>query len=307
MDQEPTNNKYGKLLPIFLFGLLIIGGIYALTVSRNKGDKTSQTNDSMMQGMDHGSMAPTDQSHRGYNLKLTSSPDNIQPGQSTKVSYKVVNDKGEVLKDYTVAHDKIMHFIVVRKDLQYFQHLHPEFNQSTGEFSINMTFPTDGTYRIFPDFTPTPENPQKLTVTLNQDLNVGDLNKYKAQAALVDTDILKLVDGYRIDYNFPAEIKAGEEVSYSLIVEKENEDITIEPYLGAMGHGVVLRDGNLDFIHTHAAGMDGMGGMQGMDHKMSGGVIEFSTTFPEAGIYKIFTQFQVKGKVITSDYTINVK
>ena len=55
-----------------------------------------------------------------------------------------------------IVHEKIMHFIVIRKDLANFQHVHPDFNSSTGEFTLsNLTLPSDGEYRLFADFTPT--------------------------------------------------------------------------------------------------------------------------------------------------------
>ena len=145
-----------KYIPLIALGaILIAGGIYyAVSAQRGNAPKNANTVDHAAMG--HGTSTSIDQSHRGYNLQLTSSTENINPDQPTKISYKVTNDKGEVLKDFTVAHEKIMHFILVRKDLQGFQHLHPDFNQSTGEFSVNVTFPTDGLYRIFPDFTHTP-------------------------------------------------------------------------------------------------------------------------------------------------------
>ena len=34
--------------------------------------------------------------------------------------------------------------------------------------------------------------------------------------------------------------------------------------------------------------------------------INFGTSFPQAGTYKIFTQFQHNRKVITSDYVVKV-
>ena len=58
--------------------------------------------------------------------------------------------------------------------------------------------------------------------------------------------------------------------------------------------------------------------MPGMDHSMeamsedtnmgeeNGPQIKFATTFPSQGIYKVFTQFQYEGKVITSDYSVEV-
>lgn len=311
MDKQPLQ-KSDRVLPVFLFSILVVASVAAVYIYVRDKKKTPENPPAASQN------STVAQSQRSYNLKLTSDIGGIQPGQTTKISYEIINDKGEVLKDYTVAHEKIMHFIVVRKDLQYFQHLHPDFNQQAGEFSINVTFPTDGPYRIFPDFTPTPENPEKLTVTVNRDLNVGDMSKYKPQAVVADTSTNKTVDGLKVSYTFPDTLKAQTPIDYELVVEQpgEKEPVMLEPYLGAMGHGVILRESNLDFIHTHAEGMDmtdmgsmsmDTGSMGNMVHKGEPDTMDFSATFPEPGTYKIFTQFQVNGKVHTSDYTVNVK
>ncbi len=89
------------------------------------------------------------------------------------------------------------------------------------------------------------------------------------------------------------------------------EQVQLEPYLGAMGHGVILKAGSLDFIHAHASEMENahgmsMDSMSNMNHQGEPDTIDFSTTFPEPGIYRIFTQFQVEGKVITNSNTIRV-
>ena len=287
-----------KYLPYSALLILLVVGLVVYAVnssSRTKVDENihDEPNEQVVQ------------SHRSYNMELISSDQGMQPGKQVKISYKIVNDEKEIVKDFEVVHDKIMHLIVVRKDLENFQHLHPDFNKQTGEFSINLTFPTDGPYRIFPDFTPSSENPQRLPVTVSYDFNIGDMNKYKAVAAIPDKEVLKKVDGYDINYSFPESIKAQQDINYALIVEKPNEVIQLEPYLGAMGHSVIIIEGSLDFLHTHAEGMDMTGGME-MDHEMPGGSVGFSTSFPEPGIYKLFTQFQVKGKVVTTDYIINV-
>ena len=66
----------------------------------------------------------------------------------------------------------------------------------------------------------------------------------------------------------------------------------LEPYLGAMGHAVILSE-NLDFIHAHA-----------MDNATlaSRGVVEFMATLPKEGKYKVFGQFQHNGQVFTTDF-----
>ena len=298
-----------KYIIIAVCLIVAIGSYFAYTINKNKTVKNESV-DHMMMG--HGSTDSQDKF--GYKVELTSSDQGIQPGQTTKLTYKIVNKDGDVLKDYTVAHEKIMHLIIVRKDLQEFQHLHPEFNKSTGEFSVDVTFPTDGSYRIFPDFTPTPDNKQKTTVTLNKDINVGDMQKYKPQSVAVDAVTEKLVEGFTVSYLLPDSIKAKSAFDYSLVVDKGGELVNLESYLGAMGHGVIIKEGTLDFIHTHADGMGmGMMEMHGMSaeehagHQGEPNTIDFSTTLPSSGNYKVFTQFQVDGKVITTDYSIKAE
>ena len=238
------------------------------------------------------------QSHRSYELEITSDTKNIKPGQPVKISYKVKNDLGDVLKDFETVHEKIMHFILARKDLQQFQHLHPEYNQATGEFSVNVTFPTDGPYRLFPDFTPgkNAENSQLLPVTLTQDVNVGNLSNYKAVPISADAASNKNVDGYNIIYSIEGELQAQMPASYTLSIEKNGKKVTnLEPYLGAMGHSVILKAETLDFIHAHAESASA-----------GSSNITFSTTFPEPGLYKTFTQFQHQGRVLTSEYVFSV-
>lgn len=294
--------------------VLIVGGIYYLSNSKKS---TPESTGHMMEDT---SGKPIAQSHRSYELEVTSTNNTVKPQQSTTITYKIKNDKGEILKDYEVVHEKIMHFIFVRKDLQYFQHVHPTFNQATGEFSIDVTFPTDGLYRIFPDFTPakSQDNPQLLSVTLYQDIPVGNMSNYKAQDAAIDTQTTKTVGEYQITFTFPPQdqIKAQKELTYSLVISKNGQPVRdLENYLGALGHSVILREGNLDFIHTHPkdmvadenSAMQHGGSMQATGKTGNKGPqVDFETSFPEPGIYKIFTQFQHQGTVVIVDYIVKV-
>lgn len=273
--------------------IAIVGSFYLYSSSQKGKNDVQQTGG---HGVPSGSHQPISQGQRSYESEITSDTTNIKPNESTTFTYKIKNDKGEILKNYEIAHEKIMHFIVVRKDLQNFQHLHPDFNQTTGEFIIDITFPTDGSYRVFPDFTPAEENPQKLPVTVYYDMVVGDISKYEAQSVVPDTQSRKTIGEYQITYNFPAEM-ARNEINYSLTIEKNGQPVTdLQKYLGALGHSVVLKEGTLDFIHTHAEEANADKGPE----------IKFATTFPESGNYKIFTQFQHQGKVLTTDYAVKV-
>lgn len=299
-----------KSLPLILIVLLLAigGGVLAFNLWNNGRQMEKE-------GM--GGRA-VDQSHRSYELELTSNTEGTKPQELKKITYKIKNDKGQVLKNFETVHEKIMHFIVVRKDLQNFQHLHPEFNQVTGGFTVSVTFPSDGPYRVFPDFTSGDDNPQKLPATVFADLNVGDIKNYKAQAVIADKQPNKTVDGYEITYSLPAILEQKKEVQYSLMINKNGQPVTnLNNYLGALGHSVILKADTLDFIHTHAGDKPGMNQGTDMGHTSEttmmqneanrGPQINFTTTFSSSGVYKIFTQFQHVGKVITTDFVAEVK
>lgn len=303
-------NKYIVVIVIAL--VLLGGGVYFYKFSSNNTTKPTES-DNTQTGMQHNpSSSPQVPDSKNYQIEVVSDISAIQSNKPYTFIYKIKNDQGEVVKDFEVVHEKMMHFIGVRKDLQNFLHLHPEFNTSTGEFSVAITFPANGPYRLFPDFTPTANNPQKQPVTLFADVNVGDMSKYQAQAVVVDTQPKKTVGGYQIDFAMPSDLMKQKELTYSLNIEQNGKAVTnLEDYLGALGHSVIIKEGTLDFIHTHANDSIGTGGdMQHSTDNMAQGAkgpkISFTTTFPDSGIYKIFTQFQHMGKVNTVDYAVKV-
>lgn len=242
------------------------------------------------------------QSHRSYCLKVSSDTGNFQPNTPATFSYSIVDDQGNILKDFDTVHEKIMHFIVVRKDLANFQHVHPEFNATTGEFTLsNLTFPSDGEYRLFADFTPTASqmgpDGMKLPVTLSHDVSVGNLANYKPQPIGAPTNT-KAVDGYQVALSTDAPPSTGIESMLMFDIEQNGKSINdSQPYLGALGHAVILREGDLQFIHGHPV-------ESAMDRQT--GVVHFMVGFPESGKYKVFLQFQRDGNVSTADFVVDV-
>lgn len=265
----------------------------------------------------HNMDKPETQSHRSYEIEVTQkpNPDQVALNKPVRIKYKIKNDKGETLKDFAVVHEKIMHFILIRKDLMQFQHLHPSFDKNSGEFSVDVTFTVDGPYRFFADFTPVDENPMKLPVARSSDINVGDVSGFQPHEVAVSTNkniaVGPLDENYMITYDIPNDLKSQTSATYNLTVGKDSNPVKLEKYLGALGHSVILKKGTLDYIHTHAGEQSDQGNHAQMGHDVpdnqNSNKVEFSTTFPEPGIYKIFTQFQHEKKVLTTDYTVEVK
>ena len=74
--------------------------------------------------------------------------------------------------------------------------------------------------------------------------------------------------------------------------------VSLQRYLGAGGHLVALREGDLAFLHVHP---------EDDPAAWTAGRVSFQTTFPTAGRYRLFLQTQVAGAVHTAAFTQEVK
>jgi Domain of unknown function (DUF4396) len=218
-------------------------------------------------------------------LALELGQSELPQGEGAELSFEVVGADGEAITDYDVEHTKRMHLIVVRRDLTGFQHLHPTMSEN-GTWSTPVTLPDAGSYRVFADFTH-----DGSAQTLASDLAVDGNANYRelpAQRTEATTD-----DGYEVEVEGTA-ATAGEESELTFNVLRDGKPVAVEPYLGADGHLVALREGDLAFLHVHP--VEGQGGNE----------ITFMTEFPSEGSYRLFLQFRDRGQVHTAEFTQEV-
>ena len=226
----------------------------------------------------------------------------LPQGKKTEISFRVLAEDGSAVTDYEVEHERKMHLIVARRDLTGFQHLHPEMAED-GTWSTEITLPEAGAYRVFADF-----NHEGESLTLGQDLVVdGNADYQELPVQLTETE---LPSGYIVGIEGEA-AKAGQESELTFNVARHGEVVEVEPYLGADGHLVALRDGDLAFLHVHPMGgateAGGHGEHGGGDESSeSEGGIRFMTEFPSEGRYRLFLQFKHDGGVHTAEFTREV-
>jgi hypothetical protein len=210
-------------------------------------------------------------------LRLVVDDPELGRGRARRLTFRVVGEDGATVSDFDVAHTKRMHLIVVRRDMTGFQHLHPE-QAADGTWSTPLTLPDAGSYRVFADF----ERDGEKT-TLASDLRVdgpADLAPLPAPASTATSD-----GGYDV----ALETEPGEDETHlDFTVTKGGEPVQTEPYLGAGGHLVALREGDMAFLHVHPTDEHGT---------------SFGAEFPTPGRYRLFLQFQVAGEVQTVAFT----
>ena len=215
---------------------------------------------------------------------------------TTELSFRIAGGGGDAVRDYEIEHEKRMHLIVARRDLTGFFHLHPRMD-ADGTWRTEVELPSAGRWRVFADFKRGGEN-----LTLAEDLTVEGTAKERPLPA--PSPRTTTVTGYEVQLGGdpPA---AGRESELSFDVTRDGTPVEVEPYLGADGHLVALRRGDLAYLHVHPVEAAGHGAEAG-GHAEGGEGIRFATEFPSADTYRLFLQFKHEGRVHTAAFTQKV-
>ena len=227
----------------------------------------------------------------GYVLSAVRAPG--APNDRATLSFTIADPGGTPLLDYATVHDKQLHLIVVRSDGQHFAHVHPVLDQTTGIWSTPWTWNAAGTYRVFADFEPAQAGSTKLTLTRAVDV-AGEFTR----STPVPTRIVDEIAGYTVELD--GALTAGVSKQLTAKVTRDGEPVTtLQPYLGAYGHLVALREGDLAYLHVHPEGAEPVAGRTG------GPAVSFAATAPTAGRYLLYLDFKVDDTVHTATFVVD--
>jgi hypothetical protein len=220
-------------------------------------------------------------SDRGYTLSQA-------PGAAGEFAFRISGPDGLPVTGYDVEHDKRMHLITVHRDLSGFHHVHPQLG-GDGIWRVASPLEGPGTYRAFADFKPA----GALPLTLGVDVSVpGTTQAHPLPAPAPTTS----VSGYTVALG--GTLQAGRTSKLALSISRDGKPVTdLQPYLGAYGHLVALREGDLAYLHVHPDGEPGDG------RTKAGPSITFYAEVPTAGTYRLYLDFQHQGTVRTAEFT----
>ena len=206
---------------------------------------------------------------------VTQSPTALTPGRRGRLTFRIADAEGATLRDFDTEQARRMHLIVVRRDLRRFQHLHP-VQDATGAWSVGLTLPDAGVYHAFADFTTA-----GARRTLGADLFSG--GRF-SPLALPSPSNFAAADGYDVALR-----DDGDELRFT--IGRGGVIAALQPYLGARGHLVMLRAGDLAYEHAHPLGDQ----------------LAFDVGDAAPGRYRLFLQFRHGGRVHTAALTHEVR
>jgi hypothetical protein len=223
-------------------------------------------------------------SEHGHENHSASTASEVTP----KISYAngeitiELTDKNNHAPELEVSHEKYMHFIVVSSDLKEYYHLHPE-QKDEGIYRQKISL-ADNSYKVFVDI-----KPKGLQYSVKPiELHVGEAHHEHGDNDLVaDTNFTKTINGQTVELTTQS-FEANKEI----ILNFDVKDAKPEPYLGALGHVVLLDEDGETYIHVHPAADD---------------KTVFETKFNKPGIYKLWAEFKFGEQVNVYPFVIEVK
>jgi hypothetical protein len=224
-----------------------------------------------------------------YPVDVRVDPPQIPSARPVALEFRIADPAtGAPVKQFEIVHEKLFHLFIVSQDLQYFAHLHPQFDGAA--FRLDTVLSKPGTYRLLADFYPTGGTPQLVPKTIT---TAGYMTPLETGIPRLAPDLSP-----KQAENLTAELKldppqpiAGKKTM--LFVHLTPAD-GLEPYIGAWAHLLAVSDDLVDTIHEHPFIANGGPDMQ------------FNIFFPREAAYRVWIQFQRKGVVNTVAFTIPV-
>jgi hypothetical protein len=238
-------------------------------------------------------------------------------------------------------HGKLIHVFMIREpDLLAFAHLHPPTTDSVSFLSALPPLPA-GSYRVYGDIVHESGFTQTLAtkVDLAQPVR-GATKKTDADDAshVASTPpngkTAKLEDGSIMTLVGSANFVEGRDASlFFTVVGVDGKALTLEPYIGMAGHGVVSRDDGTVFVHLHPSGTISMASQMAFMMRQPGdsvagrlgrrieaneashpvtpiprsGVITFPYAFPKPGKYHMWVQVKHSARILTGAFAFEVQ
>lgn len=228
-------------------------------------------------------------SRAGYTLDLKTPY--AEARRKGELRFAIRDQKGRPVTSFRREHGKELHLILTSRDLVTYRHLHPT-RSADGTWSTPVVLNAAGSYRVFADFTPAAAGATSLT--LGADLTVTGVTE---ATMLPEPAAITTVGGYTVELD--GHLAPGKAAELTLTVSRNGRPVTdLQPYLGAYGHLVALRSGDLAYLHAHPSGEPGDSTTK------PGPNLSFSATAPSVGTYRLFLDFKHDGTVRTAAFTV---
>lgn len=251
--------------------------------------------------MDHGTIQKGHAHHGAHadphgqapaaELMVRTEPREARSEEPTTLRMMIHGADGRMVKDFETVHEAKVHLIIVRDGLDQFAHIHPDVD-AAGNLSSEFRFPVGGKYRLYADFKPHGEPPSVAVA----EVQVGGAS---SPAPRLSPNVPGTVQGDGLGAAIEivnAKVGSPARISFRLLDAEGRPVLDLQPYLGAMGHLVVIGADGKEYVHAHPG-----------EEQAEAGRVAFNARFAKPGIYKGWGQFRRGGRIHTVPLVLGVE
>ncbi len=236
----------------------------------------------------------------------------VRAGVPVTLSFTVTQPSGAPLVHYRTGPGPHVgvHLIIVRDDLETIIHRHPPVG-SDGVIRQRVVFARPGPYHVLIDVYPATSGPGYSNFQLTRTIRVSGpyhpitLPPYRPRVT---------VGGWRVTIKHLPELRLAQAALLDVTVRNAaGKPAVFQPWYGAMGHAIFFHQKDLAYFHTHicapnqAGCANVAGGATIAGSSTAPGVMHVGVLAPEAGVWRLFLQFQTHGRILTAPFTLTVR
>jgi hypothetical protein len=230
------------------------------------------------------------ESSNNYFIKFNTDLGKIKAGEEVTLSF-LPKVKGEenIIVELETVHEKKVHIIIVSDDLEYFSHIHPDY-EGNGTYSVKTNLPFGGKYELFIEYKP--KGGKKITDRFNLNIEGSEKPKaiFKSEKYLFEDQNLSVM------LHPEEDLFSGKEIHIPVSILKDGKELNaanFDNYLGEKAHAVLIGIANFDFLHVHPMVMNNQ--------------VNLHMNIVNRGYYRLWLQFQIDGVLYTTDFVLEAK
>ena len=208
------------------------------------------------------------------------------PGVESRYTLELVTGDGHILRpsELAVSQTRKLHLLVVDASLEDYQHIHPEPDGDSGDWTFSFTPHRPGPYRVYAQFIPSLSLREMIGET--QIVVPGDTGPAvrRGLAAYKDGD-------YVFNLSTPASTLApGIDATLTLSVQRaDGGKVQLQPVMGTLAHLVAFDTSRDGVAHLHPM-------LTGQETNPTHPELSFVINLAQPGHYRIWGQVELDGR-----------
>jgi hypothetical protein len=241
---------------------------------------------------------------QGYALNIKSGRQ-YEAFRASKISFTVEKD-GQIVKDFIATDGSVLHAYLIKKDRESLQHVHPILTSTTGTFSGDILFPTNGEYRLYAEFVPA--GGDATAQVLTADINAGSVTGYELKSRFNGRSTIDVEGSYIASFFFPPNDDSAGPPNTNFYVNGEsimmislsrNNDLykVADKFEGSSGKLTIIGP-DLQLVRINA---------ETVREDDASGLLVFKHTYRKAGLYRLFLEIKTEQPRTQFEFALDIK